>query len=1284
MTAPGGAVKVGEVYLEGYVEYNDRNTLGFVRSLESDLRRRVPDIGKVFNDAGLGFGKDLSRSMGTEIVKGVTTAAKDANASFQKEFGVGFGKEIPIKIDPQVDVTGLEEKISSGIKEGVSRAGRDDAHHISVGEVIGRLVAFGTRAGLHRQAQILRDAFIVIGAGAGAAMGVAVLAALQAAIVVGPPLVLSLAGLFIGAALGAGTLKLALTGVSEALEHVFNLSEEGSAKFEEALKGLSANAQTLMRELREEADFFKDFKDTIQDAFFSFNADTFVQNIKNLLKGLTDEAAAFADTMGNIMNRFVSWISMPKSVERLEQIFTGIDEIVKGIEPGLFHVLDALLIKGAEAAEYAEDFAKWLNEILHGLADWVEKNSLKEMFEKAKPAIEDIKRIWESIKSIISNIMGPDIFSGGGPLELFADIMEALDKVSGRIRDLVEKIKALPDEVQDALGLVGLAFLAAIPATALISAAANVTKPILALKEVFVALGLSSTAAGLLLIGLGLGITALGLIFFTAYTRSEEFRAKIKEAGDQVRQTWEEDIRPSLQELTKQFEETLKAAEDLAKELGAYEGLGELVKIAAQNLSLFVLGLSETIKVILKIIEVDLDLTTEKIRLLKDALKDLEGVGGLGLTFEVVAEGGWKQEIEDVNRTFDELRIEINEDLESIKVKWRETVTTFREEAEIWKGIWRDIQGAVDTVVGWWEVIVLPKIIFILAEIQRYIDLLKVGWNTAWGEIKQTFLDNVTSVEVRAEEFKNTIVRIFTALRDAIAGLWNDILSVAIEKINAIGRVINALIKAVNAIPSVDIPELPNGGNVLAEGGAIAPATGFSGAAFMAKGGAIFGGPAGTDTVQAMSKTQRYFLNNGEHVFTKEEVGIMGGQAAVYAFRDWLKQGKGSEATPRGRSDVLFMGGPQMMVGGGRVGGGNDGLLQEHRDHVHVAMSGPPMSFPQIIAHAIRSGISHSVGSTFRPGSRGSGGGLDHHSQGKAVDFPGFNQDRLASFFEGLGGVIELIHRTNTRDYAIFGGGGGGSSVLSWIMTALGKAARAALEKAIGALKGLLPEGDGVVDTSIRALGNAVADGALRFFDEKAGAASGGGPAGGPPTGPIQEYARNALKNLGWPDSEWGALQRLWEGESNWNPNAVNPSSGAYGIPQILPSAHGRPVALGDYQNQINWGLNYIKARYGTPTKALNFWLAQNPHWYEEGGTVMDQGGGMHAGRNVLDNFTGRPEAILSPEHSQFVGRVLSGENLIIENHLYVDGEPIRVISREEIRVRDNDFVTGLQSGRSS
>ncbi|WP_449372387.1 aggregation-promoting factor C-terminal-like domain-containing protein [Arthrobacter psychrolactophilus] len=67
-------------------------------------------------------------------------------------------------------------------------------------------------------------------------------------------------------------------------------------------------------------------------------------------------------------------------------------------------------------------------------------------------------------------------------------------------------------------------------------------------------------------------------------------------------------------------------------------------------------------------------------------------------------------------------------------------------------------------------------------------------------------------------------------------------------------------------------------------------------------------------------------------------------------------------------------------------------------------------------------------------------------------------------------------------------------------------------------------------------------------------------------------------------------MNLLWERESNWRTNATNPSSGAYGIAQSLPaSRYGETGAndwLTNYRTQVDWGLGYIKERYGSPCGA--------------------------------------------------------------------------------------------------
>ncbi len=98
-----------------------------------------------------------------------------------------------------------------------------------------------------------------------------------------------------------------------------------------------------------------------------------------------------------------------------------------------------------------------------------------------------------------------------------------------------------------------------------------------------------------------------------------------------------------------------------------------------------------------------------------------------------------------------------------------------------------------------------------------------------------------------------------------------------------------------------------------------------------------------------------------------------------------------------------------------------------------------------------------------------------------------------------------------------------------------------------------------------------------------------------------QAYAASIMGSYGWGDAQFNCLVRLWIGESGWRANALNESSGAYGIPQSLPANKMASVAddyLTNAATQIIWGMNYIAGRYGNPCEALSQWTARNPHWY--------------------------------------------------------------------------------------
>jgi tetrahydromethanopterin S-methyltransferase subunit B len=168
-----------------------------------------------------------------------------------------------------------------------------------------------------------------------------------------------------------------------------------------------------------------------------------------------------------------------------------------------------------------------------------------------------------------------------------------------------------------------------------------------------------------------------------------------------------------------------------------------------------------------------------------------------------------------------------------------------------------------------------------------------------------------------------------------------------------------------------------------------------------------------------------------------------------------------------------------------------------------------------------------------------------------------------------------------------------------------------------------------------------------------------------------QAYARSLMGQYGWAQSQMNYLIPLWNQESGWSAYAVNKSSGAYGIPQAL--GHGHPYNLGDYKNQIIWGLNYIKNSprgdlggrpYGSPQAAWAHEVAHN--WY-------DNGGFLPPGLSLAMNGTGRPERVTPP------GGELSATTPI-HVHVMLDGKQIFTAVQDQTfryNMRNRGQITG-------
>ena len=101
------------------------------------------------------------------------------------------------------------------------------------------------------------------------------------------------------------------------------------------------------------------------------------------------------------------------------------------------------------------------------------------------------------------------------------------------------------------------------------------------------------------------------------------------------------------------------------------------------------------------------------------------------------------------------------------------------------------------------------------------------------------------------------------------------------------------------------------------------------------------------------------------------------------------------------------------------------------------------------------------------------------------------------------------------------------------------------------------------------------------------------------PPGPLapKEYAQKIVTEH-WDSSQWKHFDDLIKEESEWDSNAQNPNSSAYGLGQFLSSTWETVGCkkTPDPYIQLDCTVKYIAKEYETPAEALRFQLAND--WY--------------------------------------------------------------------------------------
>lgn len=531
-------------------------------------------------------------------------------------------------------------------------------------------------------------------------------------------------------------------------------------------------------------------------------------------------------------------------------------------------------------------------------------------------------------------------------------------------------------------------------------------------------------------------------------------------------------------------------------------------------------------------------------------------------------------------------------------------------------------------------------------------------WDSIWNTTSERTSAIWTTIDGWLHNVYDTFVSIWHSVGDFMTGAWDGIRSTVGDGINNVIDIINKGVDKINEllskigidkkIPSLDRIDVGGGGHL----------TNRVPTSAMAHGGHVRGpGTSTSDSIPAV-------LSNGEFVIKASSARRLGYQNLSYM-------------NSLGRVPGFAM--------GGRVDAGNEGLLQEHANHLHVAMQ---QGSAYIIALAAASGLPFDVGSTFRAGATTDSGGQSWHATDQAVDFMGYNQDALANYFMAIPGVLELIHRSAIQDYTIFGGkpgsGGGASSFLIDVLT---KGIDSFLNPIIDGMRGEMPDSlPGWIGGG--ALGF-LKDGVVKMVDDFLStfreAMSGGGGGGGG----AQQWsgvASAALARLGLPGTWLGPLLTLIDRESGGDPRSINTydSNAAMGDPsrglmQTIGStfeAHRDPSLPDDIYDplaNITAGLRYIVARYGSIFNVQQA-VGATPAGYDNGGPWQPGTYGYNA--------SGSTEMVLNASQARALENRIAGDGNGCSPTIIVMVDGVEVAYKAMVEENSHQISRSLRGGK--
>jgi hypothetical protein len=288
---------------------------------------------------------------------------------------------------------------------------------------------------------------------------------LAAGFAVAPAVILSFASALVIA-------KVAVSGVGDAL----SAAAEGGAKFDEALKKLSPNAQAFVKAVQQSLPALQGMRSSIQDAFFKGTAPAIAGIIARIVS-LKAQATGVAFALGQIAQNVIKTATNAVNIEKLRTVLSGVNAFLLQIRTALGPLITGFFNLAAQASGFGGTLGGAVAGAIAKFAIWLNKIDLASLFAKAMPIIQELVGLFTNLGTIVAKVFSIFVSDGGGAVGTLTTLAAALANFlkSAQGAAVLDAIRTAMAAISGAVGQVFLALLQAL-APALIALAPAVTQ----------------------------------------------------------------------------------------------------------------------------------------------------------------------------------------------------------------------------------------------------------------------------------------------------------------------------------------------------------------------------------------------------------------------------------------------------------------------------------------------------------------------------------------------------------------------------------------------------------------------------------------------------------------------------------------------------------------------------------------------------------------------------------------------------------------------------------------